>query len=154
MKKAFVLCALVGVAVYATTAWSAAPPSATEKHLLKDVATLKTQVNTLKKQQATLTKAVSSDELALAGTILFMVCGQTLTADALQGTWQEIDALTAKTTFGPQAPIKATVQGKDICEGGGISRAAGVLPPTMAGFQALLAQFNSNANILEVLKRH
>jgi hypothetical protein len=154
MKKAFVLCALVGVAVYATTAWSAAPPSATEKHLLKDVATLKTQVNTLKKQQATLTKAVSSDELALAGTILFMVCGQTLTADALQGTWQEIDALTAKTTFGPQTPIKATVQGKDICEGGGISRAAGVLPPTMAGFQALLAQFNSNANILEVLKRH
>ena len=31
MKKALVLCALVGVAVYATTAWSAAPPSATEK---------------------------------------------------------------------------------------------------------------------------
>ena len=93
-------------------------------------------------------------DITLVGTILFMVCGQTLTADALQGTWQEIDALTAKTTFGPQTPIKATVQGKDICEGGGISRAAGVLPPTMAGFQALLSQFNSNANILEVLKRH
>jgi hypothetical protein len=154
MKKAFVLCALVGVAVYTTTAWSAAPPSATEKRLMKDVATLKTQVNTLKKQQSTLTKAIGSDELALAGTILFTVCGQTLTTDALQGTWQEIDALTAKSTFGPQTPIKATLQGKDICDGGGISRAAGVLPPTMAGFQALLAQFNSNANILEVLKRH
>jgi hypothetical protein len=154
MKKAFVLCALVGVAVYAATAWSAAPPTATEKHLLKDVATLKAQLNTLKKQQTTLTKAVGADELALAGTILFMVCGQELTVDALQGTWQEIDALTAKTTFGPQTPIKATLQGKDICEGGGITRSGGVLPPTIAGFQALLSQFNSNANLLEAVKKH
>src|SRR5262245_34377128 len=154
MKKAFVLCALVGVAVYAATAWSGAPPTATEKRLLKDVAALKAQVTTLKKQQTTITKAVGEDELALAGTILFMVCGQEITADALQGTWQEIDALTAKSTFGPQTPITATLQGKDICEGGGISRAQGVLPPTIAGFQALLGQFHSNAKILEVLKRH
>src|SRR5262249_5274377 len=149
-----------GVAVYATTAWSA-PGAATpaEKALLKDVATLKKQVKTLQKQQTTITKAVGSDELALAGTILFTVCGNTLAADALQGTWQEVDQLSAavqagKTIFGPQTPLTATIQGKDICDVGGISRSQ-VLPPTVAGYQALLSQFNANnEKLLEAYLSH
>ena len=160
MKKAFVLCALVGVAVYATTAWSA-PGAATptEKQLLKDVAALKKQVKTLQKQQTTITKAVGGDELALGATILFTVCGNELAADALQGTWQEIDQLSAalqagKTIFGPQTPVTATLQGKDICAAGGISRSQ-VLPPTVAGYQALLSQFNSNSEkLLEAYLSH
>jgi hypothetical protein len=102
---------------------------------------------------------VGGDELALAGTILFTVCGNELAADALQGTWQEIDQFSAalqagKTIFGPQTPVTATLQGKDICDVGGISRSQ-VLPPTVAGYQALLAQFNSNsAKLLEAYLSH
>jgi hypothetical protein len=85
---------------------------------------------------------------SLAATaLLYTVCSDTLTADALQGTWQVLDqvATTAgqAARFGPQSPITATLQGQDVCAGGGVTRSQ-VVPPTVAGFQALLAGFHSN----------
>jgi hypothetical protein len=149
MKRAFALCALVGVAVYATTAWSASPPSATEQRLVKDVATLKTQVKSLKTD-------LSSTRLAVLGTILLTVCSDEITADALQGTWQVVDEVSAalqagKTYFGPQTPVTATQQGQDICGSGGITRSQ-VLPPTIAEYQALLAGFHTSS--LKFLEAH
>jgi len=150
MKKAFVLCALVGVAVYATTAWSASNADPAVARLARDVVTLKTQVKSLQKQSATLKKAIAQDDLAIGATILYTVCGLTITADAQQGTWQIVDQLSAatqagKTYFGPQAPVTATLQGQDICAGGGVTRSpvtSGAVP-TVAGYQALLAGFHS-----------
>jgi hypothetical protein len=149
MKRVFVLCALVGVAAYATGAWSAAPPSPIEQRLSKDVATLKKQVKTLKAD-------VGSTQLAVAATILFTVCSDEITADALQGSWQVIDEVSAalqagKTYFGLQTPVTATLAGQDVCAGGGITRSQ-VLPPTVAEYQALLAAFHSSS--LKFLEEH
>jgi len=142
MKRVLLLCAIVGVAVYATEAWSASPPSPTEQRRSKDVATLKKQVKTLKTE-------VSSTQLAVVGTILFTVCSDEIAADALQGTWQVVDQVSAalqagKTYFGAQVPVTATFNGQDICAAGGLTRSQ-VLPPTVAGYQALLAQFHTNS---------
>src|SRR5436189_2804841 len=150
MKKVFVLCALVGVAVYATTAWSASNADPTVARLVKDVAALKSQVKTLQKGSATLKKTLGQDELAIGATILYTVCSDEIAADALQGTWQVVDQVSAaaqagKTYFGPQTPVTATLQGQDICAGGGITRSpvtSGAVP-TVAGYQALLAGFHS-----------
>ncbi len=148
MKKAVVLCALVGVAVWAATAWSASSASdPTVQRLVKDVATLKAQVKTLQKQQKTLTKGVNGvGDVALAS-LLFGVCSDEIAADAFEGTWQEVDQLSAalqsgKTYFGPQTPVSATVGGQDVCAGGSVTRSQ-VLPPTVAQYQALLAPFHS-----------
>jgi hypothetical protein len=146
MKKVFVLCALVGVAVYATAAWSASSkPDPTVARLVKDVASLKKQVATLK-------KTLGQDELAIGATILYTVCSDEIAADALQGTWQVVDQVSAalqagKTYFGPQTPVTATLRGQDICAGGGIVRSpvtSGAVP-TVAGYQALLAGFHSSS---------
>jgi hypothetical protein len=154
MKRAFVLCALVGVAAYATGAWSAAPPSPIEQRLSKDVGTLKKDVSTLKKQVKTLSTNLSTTQTALAQTILFSVCSDEVTADALQGSWQVLDQVSAalqagKTYFGAQTPVTATIGGQDVCAGGGVTRSQ-VLPPTVAEYQALLAGFHtSSLNFLE-----
>jgi hypothetical protein len=154
MKRVFVLCALVGVAAYATGAWSASPPSPTEQRLLKDVATLKTQLKTLQKQAKILTADETTIEDVLSGTILFSVCSDEIAADALQGTWQVLDQVSAavqagKTYFGSQTPVTATLQGQDVCAGGGVSRSQ-VLPPNIAAYQALLAGFHTdNLKFLE-----
>jgi hypothetical protein len=149
MKRVFVLCALVGVAAYATGAWSAAPPSPIEQRISKDVAALKKQVKTLKTD-------LSSTQVVVAATILFAVCSDEITADALQGSWQVVDEVSAalqagKTYFGPQTPVTATVQGQDICAGGGITRSQ-VPPPTVAEYQALLARFHTSS--LKFLEEH
>ena len=44
MKRVVLLAAVLAVVLYATVAWSATPPTPTEKKLLKYVATLKAQV--------------------------------------------------------------------------------------------------------------
>jgi hypothetical protein len=149
MKRVFVLCALVGVAAYATGAWSAAPPSPIEQRLSKDVATLKKQVKTLRAD-------LTSTQVAVAATILFSVCSDEITADALQGSWQVVDEVSAalqggKTYFGAQTPVTATLGGQDICAGGGIIRSQ-VLPPTVAEYQALLAGFHTSS--LKFLEAH
>lgn len=157
MKKAFVLCALVGVAVYTASAWSASGPSPVEQRLSKDVATLKTQVKTLQSQTKTLqsqAKTTKTDlgatEIGVGEAILLAVCSDEITADALQGTWQVVDQISAalqagKVYFGPQSPVTATLSGQDICAGGFNLARSQVLPPTVAGYQALLAQFHSDS---------
>lgn len=151
MKRVFVLLAVVGVAVYATAAWSASGPTPTEKQLLHDVATLKSQVKKLQAQQKTATTAINSVGSLSATAVLYTVCSDELAADALQGTWQIADqasaALPAVPKFGPQSPITATLQGQDVCAAGGVTRSpvtAGAVP-TVAGYQALLAGFHSSS---------
>jgi hypothetical protein len=146
MKRALVLCAVVGVAVYAASAWSASPPSALEKQLQKDVATLKTQVKTLQKTQKAQTTAVQ--DLALLAIVL-PGCSTELTVDAIQSTWQVIDQISSatqagKTYFGPQTTPIVNLAGKDLCDILGISRSQ-VVPPTAAQIQAFLAGFNSSS---------
>ncbi len=148
MKRVLVLLAVVGVAVYATTAWSASAPTPTEKQLLRDVATLKSQVKKLQAQQKTATANINTVGSLAATAVLYTVCSDELAADAFQGTWQIVDqasaALPTVTKFGPQSPITATLQGQDVCAGGGVARSQ-VLPPTVAGYRALLAGFQSNS---------
>ena len=144
MKRALVLCAAVAVAVYAASAWSASPPSAIEQKLQKDVATLKTQVKTLQKTQKAQTAALQ--ELALLALVL-PGCSTELTVDAIQGTWQVIDQISAatqsgKTYFGPQTTPVVNLAGKDLCDILGITRSQ-VVPPTAAQIQAFLAGFNA-----------
>jgi hypothetical protein len=138
MKKAFVLCAIVGAAVYAATALSASGPTPIEKTLQKQVKTLTKTVATLKKNQ-------SADEAVIGVTLLFTVCSDEIAADALQGTWSVVDQISSalqagKTYFGPQTPVTATIQGQDVCASGGVTRSpvtSGAVP-TIAGYQALL----------------
>ena len=160
MKRALVLCALVGVAVYATTAWSAAGPSPTEQRLTKDVNALKKDVSGLKTQVKSLTtkeKTLDKDLTAVSdvalGSFLFSVCSDEIAADAFEGTWQIVDQLSAalqsgKTYFGLQPPITATLQGQDICASGGITRSP-VLPPTVAQYQALLSPFHTSSALFQ-----
>ncbi len=138
MKKALVLCAIVGAAVYAATAMSASGPTPIEKTLQKQVATLNKTVATLKKNQA-------ADEAAIGVTLLFTVCSDEVAADALQGTWSVVDQISAalqtgKTYFGPQTPVTANVNGQDVCAVGGITRSpvTSGAAPTVAAYQALL----------------
>jgi len=153
MKQVVVLCALVGVAVYATTAW-AAPGSTdpTVSRLVKQVSTLQKQVSTLQKGQKTLTKDLNTVADVALGSFLYTVCSDEITSDAFEGTWQIVDQLATaqteapgKTYFGLQTPVTATLQGQDVCSSGGITRSQ-VLPPTVAQYQALLAPFHTSSD--------
>jgi hypothetical protein len=135
MKRVILLGAIVAVALYATVAWSATPPTPTEKKLQKDVATLKAQVKALK-------KSVSDARDIAVGIGIIGACNTAITADGLQGTWQVIDQLSAatqagKTYFGPQAPVDDSISGVHICGEIGVTRIQ-ALPPTTASFSALL----------------
>jgi len=135
MKRVILLGAIVAVALYATVAWSATPPTPTEKKLQKDVATLKAQVKALK-------KSVSDARDIAIGIGIIGACNTAITADGLQGTWQVIDQLSAatqvgKTYFGPQAPVDDSISGVHICGEIGVTRIQ-ALPPTTASFSALL----------------
>jgi hypothetical protein len=135
MKRVILLGAIAAVALYATVAWSATPPTPTEKKLQKDVATLKAQVKVLK-------KSVSDARDIAVGIGIIGACNTAITADGLQGTWQVIDQLSAatqvgKTYFGPQAPVDDAIGGVHICAEIGIPRNQ-ALPPTTASFSALL----------------
>jgi hypothetical protein len=157
MKRVLVLLAVVGVAVYATTAWSAAGPTPTEKQLLRDVATLKSQMKKLQAQVKTQTATINTVGSLSATALLYTVCSDTLTTDALQGTWQIVDQLATAAgqaaKFGPQTPITATLQGQDVCAGGNVTRSQ-VLPPTVAGYQALLAGFHTDSFLRAYLLAH
>jgi hypothetical protein len=146
MKRALVLCVAVGVAVYAASAWSASPPSAVEKQLSKDVATLKSQVKKLQAGQKTEDSAIS--QLAVLAIVL-PGCSTELTVDALQATWQVIDQISTATQagkiyFGPQATPVVSLGGKDLCEIIGIPRSQ-LVPPTAAQIQAFLSGFNASS---------
>ena len=140
MKRVLLLGAVLVVALYATVAWAATPPTPTEKKLQKDVATLKAQVKTLKKSVSDLR------DVALAVAVVG-ACNAAITADGLQGTWQENDQLSAatqagKTYFGPQSPVNDAVGANHWCELAEINRSQ-ALPPTVAQFSALLALYQT-----------
>ena len=142
MKRVLLLGAVVAVALYATVAWAATPPTPTEKKLQKDVATLKAQVKTLKTSVSDLRDIAVA--IAVTG-----ACNTAVTADALQGTWQEIDQLSAatqagKTYFGPQTPVNDAVGTNHWCALAEINRSQ-ALPPTVAQFSALLALYQTRA---------
>jgi hypothetical protein len=159
MKRAtFAACAvaIAVVAAYTAGAWSAAPPTPTEKKLLRDDRKLLRDVKALQAQVKTLQSQVKTDETNatkvrdLADTAALIAstglavsfCATAITADALQGTWQVIDQLSAatqagKTYFGPQTPVDDTVQGQSICQVLQVTRSQGV-PPTTATLSALL----------------
>ena len=142
MKRVLLLGVVLAVALYATVAWAATPPTPTEKKLQKDVATLKAQMKTLKKSVSDLR------DVALAVAITG-ACNTAITADGLQGTWQEIDQLSAatqagKTYFGPQTPVNDAILNTNIhwCASANVNRSQ-ALPPTVAQFSALLALYQT-----------
>jgi hypothetical protein len=142
MKRVLLLGVVLAVALYATVAWAATPPTPTEKKLQKDVATLKAQVKTLKKSVSN----VRDIALVVAVT---GACNTAITADGLEGTWQEIDQLSAatqagKTYFGPQTPVSDAVGTNHWCALASVNRSQ-ALPPTVAQFSALLALYQTTA---------
>jgi hypothetical protein len=144
MKRVLLLGVVLAVALYATVAWAATPPTPMEKKLQKDVATLKAQVKTLKKSVSDLR------DVALAVAVVG-ACNTAITADGLQGTWQEIDQLSAatqadKTYFGPQTPVNDAIGNSNNhwCALASVNRSQ-ALPPTVAQFSALLALYQTTA---------
>ena len=133
----------VVVATYSTTAWSAADATPTERRLLRDVKALQSKVKTLQADVRQLkTRSTSLEEVAGVA-IIAGACNIAITADALQGTWQVIDQVSAatqagKTYFGAQTPVVDTIAGRPVCQAIGITRSQ-ALPPTSAQHSALLA---------------
>src|SRR5262249_50074011 len=110
MRKAFAVAAVVAVAAFAAGAWAAGPPTPAEKSLQRDVKALQIQVKGLQKSVKALKKADSNLADGIGTSLVYTFCGLAVTADGLQGTWQENDQLSAavqtgKTYFGPQTPV-------------------------------------------------
>jgi hypothetical protein len=131
--------ALSGGAVAGTALVSrSATPASPSTSLARRVAVLETKVKALQKQ-STVTRAV------VGGLTFWSVCDAVTTADALQGTWQTIDQLSAatqagKTYFGPQTPVDDTVAGVHACNVTRVGRSH-LVPPTISWFNYLLRVF-------------
>jgi hypothetical protein len=115
-----------------------AAPASQSTSLARRVAALEKKVKALQ-TQSTVTRAV------VGGLTFWSVCDAVTTADALQGTWQTIDQLSAatqagKTYFGPQTPVDDTVAGQHACNVTRVGRSHGV-PPTITPFNYLLRVF-------------
>jgi hypothetical protein len=147
---AFVVIALIAaIATYTATAWSAAPPTPTEKKLLKDVRVLKSQVATLQKDDKTLKANVNDLIGGISLALVLNACTNAVTADALQGTWQIVDQLSVatqagKTYFGPQTAVSDILSGltTPACQALRVVRSQ-ALPPTSAQIDALLGVLRS-----------
>jgi hypothetical protein len=144
MKRVWVIAIAlaIGLVGYGAAAWSAAPPSPTEKKLLKDVRALQTKVKALQADVKKLNTRAGNIEEVAGTAILIELCSAAITADALQGTWQVADQLSAatqagKTYFGPQTPVNDTFGGQSMCGALGVARSQAV-PPTIAPFTTLL----------------
>jgi hypothetical protein len=144
MKRVAVIAVAVSIGLvgYGAAAWSAAPPSPTEKKLLKDVKALQAKVKTLQADVKKLTTRTGDAEEVAGASIVLGLCSAAITADALQGTWQVADQLSAatqagKTYFGPQTPVNDTFGGTSMCGAVGVARSQAV-PPTIAPFTTLL----------------
>jgi hypothetical protein len=160
---AFVVIALAAaIATYTATAWSAAPPTPTEKKLLKDVRVLKSQVAKLQKTQKTQATNIENVFNIAAAAIVFSACSTEATADAVQGTWQIIDQISTatqagKTYFGPQTAVPDTTLGglltAPACQALQVVRSQ-ALPPTTAQFSALIAALTSSQLRQQLQLRH
>ena len=132
MKKiALVLAAAAALAVPAAQANAAKAPKGP---------TL-AQFNALKKTVTKLQKDLTeARNIAIAG-LQYDVCLTAVTADALQGTWQAVDAqlqaLSRPAVFGPQTPINDL----NVCQQALQIPRAHNLPPTIAQFSAMTALF-------------
>ena len=152
MRRVMVLVGLVAavvVALYATGAWSAAALTPTEKSLLKDVKTLKSQMKKLQADTKKLKTQANETEAVAIAAVLLGICQTAIVADSIQGSWQVIDQLSAatqagKTYFGAQVPVDDTIGGQAVCRTLGLTRSQAV-PPTIATFNALLALFKETA---------
>src|SRR5947207_8564897 len=152
--KPIVLLALVlavGIATYSAAAWSAAPPSPTEKQLLKDVKTLKSQVAKLQKTSKSQTTAINNVANIAVASLAYGACSSALTADAVQGTWQIVDQIAAatqagKTYFGAQTPVSDSLPGltTPVCQDLKVTRSQ-ALPPTAGQFDTLIGVFRAAA---------
>jgi hypothetical protein len=145
MKPVLALAAVVVLGLYAGGAWSAQQATPVEAKLQRDVASLKAQVKALQASVKKANKAATDAGEIAIGIGLIDACNTAITADALQGTWQVIDQLSAatqggKTYFGPQAPVSDLIAGQPVCQLIGVGRSHAV-PPTVAPFSTLLALF-------------
>lgn len=140
MKRTVVLALAAAMLVFpasqANAASSASPLAAQVKALQKQVTKLQAQVKKLQKQTSDL-NAFSN------GLIPLLACQDAVTADALQGTWNVIDQISAATpavepSFGAQTPI--TDGG--ACTNVKIARSAGI-PPTVGVFSSLVSLLTS-----------
>lgn len=94
------------------------------------------QFNALKAQLAKDEKTIKSQTNAINALATLLECEIANTADALQGSWQSIDALAVSlgkpAVFGPQAPIGDN----NACTAASITRSHSI-PPTVSVFSAL-----------------
>jgi hypothetical protein len=149
MRIALALAGLAAIAAFAAGAWSAAPPSPSEKKLQREVKTLERQVKTIQGDVKKLRKRLTEEEDFAVAVALVGICDAVITADALQGSWQVVDQLSAatqagKTYFGPQVPLSDVVAGQPVCSALGVPRVQTV-PPSTASFTALVALFQGAA---------
>src|SRR5437588_5514552 len=94
MKRLIVVLAVVvGIAAIVPMAFSASYPTSAANSLTSRVTALEKKVKTLQKD--------NKDIRGLAAAaLLYAICDSAITADALQGTWQTIDQLSAATQSG------------------------------------------------------
>jgi hypothetical protein len=150
-----VLVAALGVAVYAAGAWSASTATPEQK----DIKALKAQVKSLQKQVKKLQTRESDTEdavLATIGLALINSCGNIVTADALQGTWQIVDQISAatqagKTYFGSQQAVDDRIENQALCQTIGLTRIQS-LPPTVAPFNALMGLLRGASSVRAALR--
>src|SRR5437867_3375901 len=128
----FVLAAvtLAFPAAQASAASSAGPTLAQFKALQKSVKKLQTQVKTLQTQVKDLNAFAN-------GLVPLLACQDVVTTDALQGTWQSIDALAVSLgkppIFGTQTPIPD----KNACAAFHFTRSQAV-PPNVSVFSSIV----------------
>ena len=128
--------ALAVPATQANATPSATPTLAQFKSLQKQVKTLQAQVKKLQTQTKDLNSFAN-------GLIPLLVCQDVAATDALQGTWNVIDQISAatqagKTYFGAQTPIADG----GACTAFKITRSQAV-PPSVAVFSSLVTLLSS-----------
>ena len=155
MKLVALLVLVLGVAIatYSAAAWSAPSATPTEAKLLKSVATLKAQVAKLQKTDKAQNTAINTIGNLTVASLAYGACETAITADAIQGTWQVVDQISAatqagKTYFGAQTPVSDSVLSglltAPACQAASVTRSQ-ALPPTAQQFNALLGILKSTA---------
>lgn len=143
MRRALALAALAPALLVPPVALAAPPTNA---QLAAQLKALQAKVTKQDKTIKALQKGVGeAGGLAAAG-LAFSACGFAITADALQGTFSVIDQISintpnvARTFFGPQVPVSDP----GACTALRVVRTQ-VVPPTSAGFSALLSLLRAPA---------
>jgi hypothetical protein len=98
------------------------------------------QFNALKAQLAKDEKTIKSLQQLTGAIIDVILCENAVTADAFQGTWQQVDALAVSlgkpAVFGPQPTIVNDANACSSVSGGTIARSHTV-PPNVSVFSSL-----------------